>query len=139
VTALHLRSDRRRLVFDRRTPLGSGLQARSQSPAPAPHRAPSRLGAARLLTDPARGAVGSSSQARGPFTRQAVLLYVAIALILLGTVGTIIEIVPQIEALLLALAGRGYLYLALGVAGGLLLYYARRKESKQPPGPDSAR
>jgi uncharacterized protein YqgC (DUF456 family) len=66
-----------------------------------------------------------------------ILFYVAIALILVGTVGTILEIIPQIEALLWALAGRGYLYLALGIAGGLLLYYARRKRPNGSTGPVS--
>ncbi len=56
-----------------------------------------------------------------------ILRGVAVALILGGTVGTILEIVPQIEALLLALAGRGYPYLALGIVGGLLLTFTRRK------------
>jgi hypothetical protein len=67
-----------------------------------------------------------------------VLLYLAVALILFGTIGTILEIIPQIEALLLVLAGRGYLYLAVGVAGGILLYLARRKPSNEPEGASSS-
>ena len=62
-----------------------------------------------------------------PSPARRALLYLAIGLILFGTVGTIVEIIPQIEALLLALAGRGYAYLAFGIVGGLLLFYARRK------------
>jgi hypothetical protein len=69
----------------------------------------------------------------------AVLLYLAVALILFGTIGTILEIIPQIEALLLALAGRGYLYLAVGVAGGMLLYLSRRKRSNELEGSSSPR
>jgi hypothetical protein len=68
---------------------------------------------------------------------QRILLYVALVLILIGTIGTILAIIPQIEALLLALAGRGYLYLAFGVAGGVLLYYARRKLPSDPEEPSS--
>jgi len=74
--------------------------------------------------------------------KRGIVFYVAIGLILFGTIGTIIEIIPQIEALLLALAGRGYFYLAFGVAGGLLLYYARRKPTNElgvPPSPESSR
>jgi hypothetical protein len=67
---------------------------------------------------------------------RSVLLGAAIALILCGTVGTILAIIPQIEALLVALAGRGYVYLALGVAGGILLFYARRPPLADPRRPD---
>jgi hypothetical protein len=72
----------------------------------------------------------SRSETQDDMNRQQLLIGIAIALIVIGTVGTIIEIIPQIEALLLALAGRGYLYLAFGIAGGLLLFYARRKPSE---------
>lgn len=60
-----------------------------------------------------------------------VLAYVAIALILLGTVGAIISLVPQIESLLVALVGHGYTYLALSVCGGVLLFFSRRKPPEE--------
>lgn len=66
-----------------------------------------------------------------------ILVGVAIVLILFGTVATILAILPQIESLLLALAGRGNIYLALGVAGGLLLFFARRSPPKEETAPRS--
>jgi hypothetical protein len=70
---------------------------------------------------------------QGVMKARTYLIGIAIALILFGTVGTILAIIPQIETLLLALAGHGYVYLAFGIAGGLLLYYARRNPPRTGP------
>ena len=69
-------------------------------------------------------------EGRATRKRRLVLSGAGIMLIMIGTAGTIIAIVPQIEALLLALAGRGYIYLAIGVVGGLFLYFGRRRTPK---------
>lgn len=60
-----------------------------------------------------------------------VLTYVAIALILFGTVGAIISIVPQIESLLVALVGHNYGYLSVSICGGVLLFFTRRKPPEE--------
>lgn len=64
-----------------------------------------------------------------------ILMGVGLALIVFGMVGTIIAIIPQIESLLLALAGRGYAYFAVGIVGGLLLTFSRRKPARRSPEP----
>lgn len=61
------------------------------------------------------------------------LIGVGVTLIVFGSLGTIIAILPQIETLLLALAGRGYGYLAFGIVGGILLYIGRRKAPGERP------
>ncbi len=67
------------------------------------------------------------------------LIGVGVTLIVFGSLGTIIAILPQIETLLLALAGRGYGYLAFGIVGGILLYIGRRKSPGEGPASTGAK